>query len=537
MRTKNMIIAALALLLAACGNEEFIENEEVGSIGELVPMTFTAGTPQTRTSLGEDGHAINWDADDEITIWSGSYTTKNKFTAAQVDGSSASFIGKAEAADTYTAFYPYNLNSWHSAYKAQDNTITFRLSNAQTATAGGFAKGLNPSWAQTTAEEGNTLQFHNLCALVKFTIAEGADVTGIESFSLQGANGEGLAGDLSYSITDDALTVTSAQKEVKLTGTFEAGKTYYFVVAPGELEELNFCYTKGGNVYCKSTTNTVTLEAGKITNLGDGMSLDSDNFLQPITNTTFVLAANNQVGWTKNSDNTVTLTAANLAAMEEVTSLDLSNRSGLTDLSGIEYFTKLESLNCYHTGVTVTGIDAIKGLTNLTTLNFNDCDKLAKLDVTSLTNLTTLSCNKCAMLTTLNVQGLSQLQTLDCSSSQITSLDVSASTNLTSLKCNANALTTLDVSALTNLETLWCNNNRLAELSLIKNGKLTDLQCGNQKQSSGSGTLYLELLLPKSLLEKWNTEWSKDVYNNYVIVSTPTDTEHDGVGDGSTVEW
>lgn len=537
MRTKNMTIAALALLLAACGNEEFIENEEVGSIGELVPMTFTAGTPQTRTSLDEDGHAINWDADDEITIWSGSYTTKNKFTAAQVDGSSASFIGKAAAADTYTAFYPYNLASWHSDYKAQSNTITFRLSNTQTATAGGFAKGLNPSWAQTTAEEGNTLQFHNLCALVKFTIAEGADVTGIESFSLQGANGEGLAGDLSYSITDDALTVTSAQKEVKLTGTFEAGKTYYFVVAPGELEGLNFCYTKGGNVYCKSTTNKVTLEAGKITNLGDDMSLDSDNFLQPITNTTFVLAANSQVGWTKNSDNTVTLTAANLAAMEEVTSLDLSTRSGLTDLSGIEYFTKLESLNCYRTGVTVTGIDAIKGLTKLTTLNFNDCDKLAELDVTSLTNLTTLSCNKCAMLTTLNVQGLSQLETLDCSSSKITSLDVSASTNLTSLKCNANALTTLDVSALTNLETLWCNNNHLDELSLIKNGKLTDLRCGSQKQSTGSGTLYLELLLPKSLLEKWNTEWSKDVYNNYVIVSTPTDAEHGGFGDGGTVEW
>lgn len=68
MRTKNMTIAALALLLAACGNEEILENNEVGSIGELVPMTFTAGMPQTRTSLGEDGHAINWNADDEITI-------------------------------------------------------------------------------------------------------------------------------------------------------------------------------------------------------------------------------------------------------------------------------------------------------------------------------------------------------------------------------------------------------------------------------------------------------------------------------------
>ena len=527
MRTKNMTIAALALLLAACGNEEIIENNEVGTAVK-VPMTFTVGTPQTRTSL--NGTYVYWTEGDKVAINDGTYT--NEFTATTVSGSSATLTGEAALADTYIAFYPNKILE-----SITDGYITFTLPAEQTAMANGFAEELNPSWAQTTAEGGNTLQFHNLCALVKFTIAEGADVTGIESFSLQGANGEGLAGDLSYSITNGTLTVTSAQKEVKLSGTFEAGKTYYFVVAPGKLKGLNFCYTKDGNVYCKSTTNEVTLEAGKITNLGDNMSLDSDNFLQPITNTTFVLAANrnSQVGWTMNSDNTVTLTAANLAAMEEVTSLNLSSWSDLADLSGIEYFTNLESLNCYRSGV--TNIDAIKDLTKLTTLNFNDCDKLTELDVTRLTNLTTLSCNECATLSALNVQGLSQLQTLDCSSSQITSLDVSASTNLTSLKCNANALTTLDVSALTNLETLWCNNNRLAELSLIENGKLTDLQCGNQKQSSGSGTLYLELLLPKSLLEKWNTEWSKDVYNNYVNVSTPTDAEHGGFEDGDTVEW
>ena len=47
MKAKNMTIAALALLLAACGNEEIIENNESGSTGK-VHMTFTAGMPQTR---------------------------------------------------------------------------------------------------------------------------------------------------------------------------------------------------------------------------------------------------------------------------------------------------------------------------------------------------------------------------------------------------------------------------------------------------------------------------------------------------------
>ena len=54
MKVKNITLAALALLLAACGNEEIIENNENGN-AEKVPMTFTAGTVQTRTSLAEDG--------------------------------------------------------------------------------------------------------------------------------------------------------------------------------------------------------------------------------------------------------------------------------------------------------------------------------------------------------------------------------------------------------------------------------------------------------------------------------------------------
>lgn len=44
-------MAAAALILAACGNEEFIENVENGAAEQLVPMTFTANMPQTRTYL------------------------------------------------------------------------------------------------------------------------------------------------------------------------------------------------------------------------------------------------------------------------------------------------------------------------------------------------------------------------------------------------------------------------------------------------------------------------------------------------------
>ena len=41
MKAKNMTIAALALLLAACGNEEIIENNESGSTGKVHMTLYT----------------------------------------------------------------------------------------------------------------------------------------------------------------------------------------------------------------------------------------------------------------------------------------------------------------------------------------------------------------------------------------------------------------------------------------------------------------------------------------------------------------
>ena len=158
-----MTIAALALLLAACGNEEIIENNESGSTGK-VHMTFTAGMPQTRTSLGEDGLAVNWTQGDLVAIYDGTETIC-KFEATEVSGSTATLEGEAAETDTYTAFYPYT----DDGTLTLDNTaITFTLPATQTAVAGGFAEGLNPSWAQATDGSKN-LTFHNLCALAKAT--------------------------------------------------------------------------------------------------------------------------------------------------------------------------------------------------------------------------------------------------------------------------------------------------------------------------------------------------------------------------------
>ena len=495
MKAKNMTIAALALLLAACGNEEIIENNESGSTGK-VHMTFTAGMPQTRTSLGEDGHAVNWTQGDLVAIYDGTETIC-KFEATEVSGSTATLEGEAKVTDTYTAFYPYT----DDGTLTLDNTaITFTLPATQTATAGGFANGLNPSWAQATGGSKN-LTFQNLCALAKFTV----DAEGVTEVTLT-ANQESdaLSGELTYTIADGTLTATgSASRSVTLTGTFTKGEEYYFVVAPGTLTggiTLNYM-GEGGKTYVKTTQKEVTFAAGKITNLG---VLDIANFTEAL-NAAFANAvkeSNPNIQWRANPDGTVSLDEDNKLQIRRnrVIFLDLHNKN-ITSLAGIEYFTDLETLDCMG-------------------------NQLTTLDVTKLTNLTGLICAG-NQLTTLDVTKLTNLTTLICAGNQLTALDVTGLTNLTSLHCNDNQLVSLNVSTLEELGILWCHGNKMTALDITNNAYLGDLKCGNQQDNQ------------QLTLTLWDTQeafWDRmlDMYSDEnsnvttIVKPSPVNADHDG---------
>ena len=583
MKVKNMTIAALALLLAACSNEEILENNESGST-EKVHMTFTAGTPQTRTSLGEDGHAVNWTQGDLVAIYDGTETIC-KFEATEVGGSTATLEGEAKVTDTYTAFYPYTDDG---TLTFGDGTITFTLPAGQTATAGGFAEGLNPSWAKAT-DGSTTLAFENLCALVKFTVGDG--MAGEGTFTLKGAKSESLAGSLTYTIGGDgeASVGSNASAEVKLSGAFEAGETYYFVVAPATLEDGLSLFYKGseGPAYRRAGANSVTFGAGKVTDLGT-LTL-SENFEEAIINTAFIDAVASRVTLTKNSDGTVTLTEANRNAMENLWgSLIITNNQNLKDMSGIEYFTNVSTLYCFsnknltsldvsgmsslttldcngcaltslnvsglsklttlecYDNATLTSLDA-SGLSSLETLRCNNCaltslnvsglskltrldcfyNKLASLDVSDLSSLETLQCTDCA-LTSLNVSGLTTLQKLQCDNNYLTSLDVSALSSLTQLYCSSNFLTSLDVSTLSSLATLFCDANKLSRLDITSNALLTGLQCGNQTNAAGEPQT-LKLILTSAQESKWNSMW-KNWDDNARVSAEVEDL-------GSTAHW
>lgn len=490
-------VALAGGLLTACTNDEDVVMKNDGT---KMSMTFTAGSVQTRTALGDDGMAVNWVNGDAIAIFDGTET--NEFTTRDA-GASVTFTGTAHQADTYTAFYPFG-----NVTEITATTITFNLPEEQTAVAGGFASGLVPSWAQT-AEGSTSLKFQNLSALVKFTVGDG--MAGEGTFILRGVKGESLAGTMTYTIGESTQAEVSADaplNEIKLKGNFEAGKTYYFTVAPAELTEgLSLFYVNSeGTAYRRGGDTKVTLEAGKVLDLG---TQTSDNFEEAIINLKLIeqieaslpsgggkkmasaegvekatKAANDVAlydsgtGFVKNSDGTVTLTEENRNIISGVTSVSFYN---IKNVSGLEYFTNVTKFSC----VWVSEQESLDltALKNLTSIDCNSCDILTSLNVSGLDQLSYMNIKGCP-LTSLDLTGLTSLTTLYMGDTELTSLELSHLTNLSSLECMDCKLQSLNVSGLTNLTSLVCANTQVESLDLRGLTKLDNLQCNDNRLTS-----------------------------------------------------
>ena len=518
--TRILSLAAAVLTLAACGNEEFIENNPGNEAAKPEFMTFTASAPQTRTLL--DGLNVHWVEYDEIAIWDGSGAyQKFMVDAESINGSNATFSGPAlmSGAD-YTAFYPLtNLETMNAT------SVTFNLPAEQTAKAGTFANQLAPSLAKATG--GSTdLVFNNLCALVKFTVP--AEMAGEGIFTLVGGKAtEPLAGKLTCNTADGTLTASEAATRITLKGDFESGQAYYFVVLPGTLANgFSLLYEDSkSKLYRKATSNSVTLQAGHILNLG---TLALTGFEPAIT--TGMLYNGAAIG-TPHPDGTSTLSESELGKVGNTSELRVTSTS-LTSLAGVGHYTSIRTLSCVYNQLTTLNAS---GLAELQNLICND-NQLTTLNVSGLTKLETLNCYK-NQLTTLNVSGLTKLQTLQCNDNQLTALNLSGSTKLGRLHCYNNKLATLDLSGLTALSTLHCYMNNLAALDLnglteltnlncyandlsaldiTRQAKLTEWFCGRQK---GGKTLTLTLTSAQKTTWDSNTTMSGNYKNESVTLN------------------
>ena len=140
------------------------------------------------------------------------------------------------------------------------------------------------------------------------------------------------------------------------------------------------------------------------------------------------------------------------------------------------------------------------GLNNITDLT----------GIEAFVSLISLDCSFNA-LTSLNVSACTALTYLDCREnfwSSLTSLNVSGCTALINLDCTGNSLSSLDVSSCTALTNLYCSNNQLTSLN-VKNGNNINMVSINDKGQQFYG--FLASNNPSlSCIEVDNVQWSID---------------------------
>ena len=158
-----------------------------------------------------------------------------------------------------------------------------------------------------------------------------------------------------------------------------------------------------------------------------------------------------------------------------ITSLSVS-RLKIADLTGIEDFVSLMSLNCSENQLTNLVVSENTALTGLYCYE----NQLTSLDVSTNTALTGLYCYE-NQLTSLDVSTNIALIGLNCHDNELTSLDISKNTALTHLNCYINQLSSLDVSTNTVLIELTCGSNYLKSLDVSTNTVLTKLTCENNQ--------------------------------------------------------
>lgn len=170
----------------------------------------------------------------------------------------------------------------------------------------------------------------------------------------------------------------------------------------------------------------------------------------------------------------------------------------LCDLDGDGKVSRAEALNLETLDVTKMGITDLTGIewfTNLRILNCSENSSLKTLDISNNTALEELKCRNCK-ITNLDVSKNVALKILNCYGCNMKKLDVSNNPLLTSLDCGYNSITSLDLSHNPEITELFCegysysgtwsetSTNRIRVLNLKGCTKLRNLSCSYQLLAS-----------------------------------------------------
>lgn len=168
---------------------------------------------------------------------------------------------------------------------------------------------------------------------------------------------------------------------------------------------------------------------------------------------------------------------------------------GITDLTGLKYFSNLTTLYCQDNSG-LTSID-LSGNTKLQELNITGC-KVTSLDFSNNPNMTNINCADMKTLTDINVSACTNLQYLFVGNNPLTSLDVTKNTKLKQLSIHKTKITSIDISKNTALSKLYAfGNPQLKSLDWTHNTGLTYLSVYDNKWPTLDVSMlkYLQTLL------------------------------------------
>ena len=260
MTMKKYIFIAVAGILALSACSKMDNNKNAAK-----QMTFTAGYSDgatTRATMDFSTKKVSFDGGDEISILSAN-NTNTKFTTS-AGGASATFSGTAVNDEKFYAVYPYTAGLALSGTTITGIVIPTSQWNALWGdwdANSGWDPKAPIAYATTT---GASLQFHNLCAILKIYTDHG-----LSGVTITISANENLAGTFSLDTSTGTLTATAGSKTVTIGSVKEYGDYLYIAIAPGDYTnfkvhaEAAFMGTP-----VERTKASVSFEAGKIYDLG-----------------------------------------------------------------------------------------------------------------------------------------------------------------------------------------------------------------------------------------------------------------------------
>ena len=291
MRNLKFIFAA-SLFFAALSCEK-VETPSTTPVSDsedgLVMLTLSTGEA-TKTHL-VNGTEIHWDSGDKIKIFTDeNYYSSNAFSLKMPDtsptpnpnGNFAKFSG--EIASKSTKFWAVYPESKAVSCPKDGNGANLKVSipSSQDPTVNSFANDLNVSVAKGVINEvdngtlgiggkyeltePNFVNFKNVCALLKFTApANASEITSVTISANEVIAGEMI---IDYSADEPKVTGVSGSKSITMTGSFEADKEYYFVVAPVSISGISMTIQANGETRYLAKKVNYALEPGVAKSLG-----------------------------------------------------------------------------------------------------------------------------------------------------------------------------------------------------------------------------------------------------------------------------